>query len=457
MADRKGCAVLGAPWSGSGKTTTTLALAAGLQARGHTVQVFKCGPDYIDGTYHAALTGRPVRNLDLWMGGRNDVRHQAARGMQGADLGLVEGVMGLLDSGAPDGVVASTAEVARTLGAPLLLVIDASRMAESVAAIVHGFHTIEGSPGLLGVIVNRVASPGHYALLEHAIRGRTAVPLLGYIPERPDLTLPERHLGLVPAVERDALSSKMGQWAAATRDTLDWAQLERLMAGAERPEAPPPPAPPSGPPVVVALAQDAAFHFYYAANLELLEACGAEIHPFSPLAGEPIPARARLLYAGGGFPEEFLDQLGRQVEAQGEYRRRIQGGLLTLAECGGYMWLAQSLAHIEGAPVPLVGVVPAAMQLERRLQAIGYRTVAALGGGPWPAGTTFRGHEFHHGRVVSAEAHQAAWHSRSRRGEQEEGVMTPTLVAGFTHLYFPSNPDAIGQLLDRARAGGPEP
>lgn len=451
MADKKGCAVLGAPWSGSGKTTTTLALTAGLKARGHTVQVFKCGPDYIDGTYHAALTGRPVRNLDLWMGGGDDVRQQAARGMQGADMGLVEGVMGLLDSGAPDGVVASTAEVARTLAAPLLLVIDASRMAESVAAIVHGFHTIPGSPGLAGVIVNRVASPGHYALLEHAISGRTGVPLLGYIPERPDLTLPERHLGLVPAIERDALASKMGEWAAATRDTLDWERLRRLMGDARLPRSSPPPAPLSGPPVVVALAQDAAFHFYYAANLELLESYGAEIQPFSPLAGEPIPAEAQLLYAGGGFPEEFLDQLGQQPHAHAAYRRRIEGGLLTLAECGGYMWLAQSLAHVEGEPVPLVGVVPAAMRLERRLQAIGYRTVTARHGGPWPAGTTFRGHEFHHGRVVSAEPHQAAWHSRSRRGEQEEGVVTPNLVAGFTHLYFPSNPAAMGQLLDRAR------
>ena len=454
MASRKGCAVLGAPWSGSGKTTTTLALTAGLRARGHTVQVFKCGPDYIDGTYHAALTGRPVRNLDLWMGGGDDVRQQAARGMRDADVGLVEGVMGLLDSGAPDGVAASTAAVARTLEAPLLLVIDASRMAESVAAIVHGFHTISGSPGLAGVIVNRVASPGHYALLEQAISGRTGVPLLGYIPERPDLTLPERHLGLVPASERGTLASKMGEWAGATRDTLDWERLGRLMGDARLPRSSPPSAPESGPPVVVALAQDAAFHFYYAANLELLEAYGAEIRPFSPLAGEPIPAEAQLLYAGGGFPEEFLDQLGQQPEAHAEYRRRIEGGLLTLAECGGYMWLARSLAHVEGEPVPLVGVVPAAMRLERRLQAIGYRTVTALGGGgPWPAGTRFRGHEFHHGRVVSAEPHQAAWHSRSRRGEQEEGVVTSHVVAGFAHLYFPSNPAAMGQLLDRARTG----
>ena len=453
MASRKGCAVLGAPWSGSGKTTTTLALTAGLRARGRTVQVFKCGPDYIDGTYHAALTGRPVRNLDLWMGGDHDVRQQAARGMRDADVGLVEGVMGLFDSGAPDGVAASTAEVARTLEAPLLLVIDASRMAESVAAIVHGFHTIPGSPGLAGVIVNRVASPGHYALLEQAIRGRTAVPLLGYIPERTDLTLPERHLGLVPAVERDALSGKMGEWAAATRDTLDWDQLERLIAAAGVPAPLPPPALRSGPPVAVALAQDAAFHFYYAANLELLEACGAEILPFSPLAGEPIPAEARLLYAGGGFPEEFLDKLASEPLAQAEYRRRIEAGLLTLAECGGYMWLAQSLAPIEGDPVPLVGVVPAAMRLERRLQAIGYRTVESLDGGLWPGGTTFRGHEFHHGRVVSMGPHQPAWRSRSRRSEQEEGVITPTLVAGFTHLYFPSNPAAVGHLLDRARAG----
>lgn len=457
MAGFRGRLVVAAPWTGSGKTTATLALIAGLKARGLRVQAFKCGPDYIDGTYHAVLTGRPVRNLDLWMGGPDDARQQVARGMQQADIGVVEGVMGLLDSGAPDGVAASTADVARAIGAPVVLVVDASRMAESVAAIVHGFDAVSGAPGIAGVILNRVASAGHRALLEGAIRRHTRVPVLGYLPETAELAMPERHLGLVPAVERQALAARMHRWAGVTQKTIDWDALLAIARGA----APAPTVPDrcdsrhaSHPPVPVALARDRALHFYYPANLELLEELGAVLLPFSPVLGEPIPAEARMLYAGGGFPEMFLGELGRSPAVLAGYRERIQGGLLTLAECGGYMWLAESLAA--GAePVAMVGAVPATMTIEPRLQAIGYRTVSAQPGGPFPAGTTFRGHEFHHGRVVESRAPNAAWQSRSRGGpgsERAEGVLTATLVAGFTHLYLPSNPAAVAALLDQARA-----
>ncbi|MGC8487352.1 MAG: cobyrinate a,c-diamide synthase [Clostridia bacterium] len=454
MAAYRGRIVVAAPWSGSGKTTLTLLLLAGLKARGLRVQSFKVGPDYIDGTYHTALTGRPARNLDLWMGGGpDDVFRQLAAGERDADLSVVEGVMGFFDSGAPDGVDISTAQVARTIRAPVILVVDGSRMAESAAALVYGFVHAPASPGVQGVILNQVAGAGHYQLLERAIRLQTGVPVLGYVPKQADLAIPERHLGLVPAVERQELARRVAQAAQAASETLDWERILHIAGSAPALPRDAAAAPDrAGPPVPVALAQDEAFHFYYAANLELLASLGAEILPFSPLRGDPIPEAARLLYVGGGFPEEFLSRFRELKTAHAGYRARLAGGLMTLAECGGYIWLARSLGVGSGPSVPLVGLVPAVMRLEPRLQAIGYRTVSARDGGPWPAGTIFRGHEFHNSRVVEADPHPAAWSTRSRRGEGTDGFLSETVVAGFTHLYFPSNPDAMASLL--ARAGG---
>lgn len=455
--DRIARLVVGAPWSGSGKTTVTLVLTAGLMERGHRVQSYKVGPDYIDGTYHTALTGRPTRNLDLWMGGTDDVLAQFERGAQGAGIAVVEGVMGLFDSATPDGTSASTAEMARVLRAPLLLVLDGSQMAESAAAIVYGCHRLEGSPGLAGVILNRIASPRHFDLLQAAIAARTGVPVLGYLPARPDLAIPERHLGLVPAAELPLLAERLRGWAEIAADTLDWDRLERL-AG----DVPPLPVRPGASRhpertrhIPVALARDEAFHFYYAANLELLEDFGAELLPFSPLRGEPIPSEARMLYVGGGFPEEFLPRFRELGAVQAGYRRRITGGLLTLAECGGYLWLGQELARARDQDaVPMVGVVPARMRLEPRLQGFGYREITALNGGPWPAGTVFRGHEFHHARVVEAHGGSPAWKLAVRGREVSDGFLTPSLVAGFPHLYFPSHPDAIRALMAQAAGRG---
>jgi cobyrinic acid a,c-diamide synthase len=446
--------VIGAPWSGSGKTTVTAALLAGFQERGLRVQSFKVGPDYIDGTFHTALTGRPFRNLDLWMGGPLDVQRQLVSGIEGADLAVIEGVMGLFDSGAPGDVPASTAEVARGLEAPVILVVDAARMAESVAAVVHGFHTLDDGSRLAGVILNRVASPGHHALLTRAIKRHTGVPVLGYLPDRPDLALPERHLGLVPAVAREDLVDRARAWAAVTRDTLDWEAIRRLAEEAPPVDEPSEPLPGPLPvaPIPVALAYDEAFHFYYTANLEILRALGAELLPFSPLRGEPIPSEARLLYTGGGFPEEFLPEFRALGTAHADYRARIEAGLLTLAECGGYIWLSESLERGAEEAVPLVGVVPRRMRLESRLQGFGYRTALARPGGPWPPGTRFRGHEFHHVRVVGPEIGDgdAAWRVETRTRSGWDGYRAPRLAAGFTHLYFPSNIGAVAHLLQLA-------
>jgi len=200
------------------------------------------------------------------------------------------------------------------------------------------------------------------------------------------------------------------------------------------------------------VARDEAFNFYYRANLELLEDLGAELCAFSPLRGEPIPEDARMLYVGGGFPETFLDRF-RQVEAsRTAYRRRIQAGLLTVAECGGYLWLARSLRGTAGDPVPMLGVVEADMAMTPRLIGFGYRTLEAIGGGPFPAGTRFRGHAFHHAEKVADDIRQPAWIERGRGDlTAVEGALGPTWAAGFLHAYWRSNPGAVATLLDRAR------
>lgn len=200
---------------------------------------------------------------------------------------------------------------------------------------------------------------------------------------------------------------------------------------------------------VVAVAQDAAFHFYYIATLELLTALGGEIRPFSPLAGEPIPSDARLLYVGGGFPELYLDVFRELTTAHAGYRARMAEGLTVFAECGGYLWLSESLAGPDGAAVPMVGAVPVAMRFEDRLQGFGYREATVAPGGPWPANATLRGHAFHYTRPVD-EPRQPAWFTRSRWGRGTDGFSTPRVAAGFTHIYGPSNPDAVAALWHRA-------
>ncbi len=439
--------VIAAPASGSGKTTLTLVVIAGWAARGEVVQPFKVGPDYIDGSLHAVVAGRPVRNLDLWMGGPEDVRRQFGRGMQGADVGVVEGVMGLYDSGAPDNAPNSTADVATALNAPIILVVDASKMAESVAAMVHGFHTVRRDVRLAGVVLNRVAGPRHFDLLAPAIRQSTGVPVLGYLPAEDSWTMPERHLGLVPASEQQDLRRRAAEWAARARATLDWDALDRVADSA--PDFPPLDSPSPLPVgrVPVALARDPAFHFYYTANLEILEDLGAEIIPFSPLHGDPIPSEARLLYAGGGFPEEFLPVFRELAPVHAEYRRRIEEGLPVLAECGGYLWLGRSLAGRDGDPVSMVGVVPADHALGDRLQGFGYRTIRAQEANRLLAGSAFRGHEFHYSRPVSAPPAPPAWRLIGRRGEADDGYATPHVTAGFAHLYLPSNLAAVRRLL----------
>jgi cobyrinic acid a,c-diamide synthase len=441
--------------SGVGKTTVATGLLAALRRAGHRPAGAKVGPDFIDPGYHALASGRPPRNLDAWLCGADVIPALAGRAAVGADVLVVEGVMGLFD-GSADGTPSSTADVARLLDAPVVLVVDASAMSASVAALVHGFATFEpprvaGVPDrpvrLAGVVLNRVGSPAHEVQLREALAplGRPVVGALGHDAR---LTWRDRHLGLVPVAERPAaVGEALDRLAAAVAEQLDLDAVLRL-AGDAPPLAvgpPPLPDPGPGPPVRVAVAAGAAFTFTYTDTLDALVAAGAEPLPFDPMRDEALPEAVDGLIAGGGFPEVYAADLAANRPLLDDVRRRVGDGLPTWAECGGLLWLCRTL---DGTS--MAGVVPADGVMTGRLT-LGYREATAAAQSPiGPAGTLLRGHEFHYSTVEPAGD---ALLFRSRFGERPEGFATPTLLATYLHHHPGGDPSAVARFVDACRAG----
>lgn len=438
--------VIAGTGSGVGKTTAAIGLMAAYRARGLAVKGFKCGPDYIDPTYHAAVTGRISRNLDSWMCGEDAVRDIFAQGCRDADLAIVEGVMGMFDGKDPSSNAGSTAEIAALTDAPVLLVVDCGGMARSAAAIVRGFQTFSSEARLCGVIANRVGSGGHYALIKQAVEQSCGVPVFGYLERDERLEMPERHLGLVPSIERGELQPFFDRLAETVERCIDLDALfaalpnrpyeapGKLFAGLEASSA-------GARDVRIAVAKDEAFHFYYAENLELLEREGAEIVYFSPLRGETVPNHAHGLYLGGGFPEMHAQALSRQTAVSASVREAVERGMPTLAECGGYMYLAEAIETADGARYPMVGLIPGTVKMQSRLAALGYRNVAGMPGnflvGP---DDRARGHEFHYSAITYRQTPQPAYYLEGSRGSREDGYVHGRLAAGYTHLHFASDP-----------------
>jgi len=446
--------VIGGTGSGVGKTTFTLGLMAAFQRRGLNVQGFKVGPDYIDPTYHTAVTGRASRNLDTWMTSCDVMKEIFLRGSAGADLSIIEGVMGYYDGKDPLSNQGSTAEVSMELEAPTLLIVNIGAMARSAAAIVKGFQTLSEGVPVAGVILNRAGSAGHIELCRQAIERECGIPVLGGFTRMDGIEIPERHLGLIPAVERGELAPLFRTLADGIEAHLDLDAILALAQGAPLlPNASGflfgTPQPSS---VKIAVARDAAFNFYYPENLELLEQMGAQLLFFSPLAGETLPQGAQALYIGGGFPEEFAKELAERGDVRASLRAALADGLPTLAECGGYMYLCRSITDRAGAAYEMVGVIPCDVKMQDRLAALGYRDVQGSGEGNFllPAGEQVRGHEFHYSTATVREEHPAAYRTKGLRGEKEEGYANGTLVAGYTHLYFPSNKDVARRFVEMA-------
>ncbi|MEU4222329.1 cobyrinate a,c-diamide synthase [Actinoplanes sp. NPDC026623] len=444
--------VIAAPASGHGKTTVATGLLAAYAARGLKVAPFKVGPDYIDPGYHSLAAGRPGRNLDPVMVGEETIGPLFAHGSAGTDLAVVEGVMGLYDGRTGAGDTGSTAQVASLLGAPVILVVDAAAQGRSVAALVHGFRSF-GTVRLAGVILNRVGSDRHEALLREACE-EVGTPVLGAMRRADAVAAPSRHLGLIPAAERRAEAvASVAALAALAASSVD---LDAVLALAR--SAPPlaatPWSPASGNPApgrpVVAIAGGPAFTFAYAETAELLAGAGAEVVTVDPLRDEALPEHTRALVVGGGFPEVYAAELSANEPLRLAVASLAAVGMPIVAECAGLLWLCRTL---DGKP--MCGVLDAEAEMTPTLT-LGYRDAVALSDSPlFPAGSRITGHEFHRTTVhprsglLLEPAGGAAW---AWRGADPEGFATPTLQASYLHLHWAGNPSIAQRVVTQAAA-----
>ncbi|MBI2526158.1 MAG: cobyrinate a,c-diamide synthase [Candidatus Rokubacteria bacterium] len=445
--------------SGVGKTTITLGILEALRRRGLALQAFKVGPDFIDPAFHALATGRPSLNLDGWMCGREHVLASVVRHAAEADLAVVEGVMGCFDGCEGSRETGSTAEVAKWLGAPALLVVDAQAAARSAAAVVLGFERFDPDLALGGVIFNRVAGPVHRRALLEAVDGACRTPVLGAVPASAGLALPERHLGLVTAAEGGYTPALREGLAALVERHVDLDALVGLARSAiRRPPADRVPGPaeaerlrPPSPHARIAVARDHAFQFYYADNLEALERAGAELAFFSPLTDERLPA-ADGLYIGGGYPEVHA----KALSANTAMRRAVAGfassGRPTYAECGGLMYLAELLEDAGGVAWPMVGVLPAKVRMRPGPLTLGYREVVTTQPSPLgPAGATARGHEFHCSTLEAPPASVKrvyAVQDHAGSGARPEGFLVGAALMSYVHLHWGPSPSMAAAFVD---------
>lgn len=451
MSDRR--LVIAGTGSGVGKTTMTIGIMAALQKKGYTVQGFKCGPDYIDPSYHTAVTGRISRNLDSWMFEHDIVREILNKASQGADISIIEGVMGFFDGKSPLSNKGSTAEISMITESPVLLIVNCASMARSAAAIVKGFQAFATGTNIIGVIANQVGSEGHYKIVKTAIEQECHVPVLGYMKRELDIDIPSRHLGLIPAIERGELDPFFDKLAYLVMETIDIDQLYNLaktnaissqhsgiFENNGRKD------------VCIAVAKDAAFNFYYQENIELLEANGASIEYFSPLKGEELPAHADGLYLGGGFPEEFAKELAEQTSVKRSIQTAIENGLPTLAECGGFMFLTEAIETTNGEKHEMVGVIPGVVKMQTKLAALGYREVTGEEGNfLFNGNLKAKGHEFHYSTFHPEAEVPYAYQTKGMRGIKQEGYMKGNLIAGYTHFHFGSCPEMVANWIKQCK------
>ncbi|ANW20815.1 cobyrinate a,c-diamide synthase [Streptomyces clavuligerus] len=465
--------VIAAPASGSGKTTVATGLMAAFAATGLKVSPHKVGPDYIDPGYHALATGRPGRNLDAYLCGTELMAPLFAHGAAGCDLAVVEGVMGMFDGASGAGELASTAQLAKVLRAPVVLVVDASSQSRSVAALVHGFVSFDPEVRIGGVILNKVATDRHELLLRQALE-EVGMPVLGVVRRRAAVATPSRHLGLVPVAERTA--DAVGSVAAMAELVREGCDLEALLALARSAPGPVGPAwspqspqSPGGSPAavaagrppgsgerpvaggrpVVAVAGGPAFTFSYAEHPELLAACGAEVVTFDPLRDERLPEGTAGIVIGGGFPEVYAPELSANKELRAEVAAFALAGGAVAAECAGLLYLARSLDGL-----PMCGVLEADARMEKRLT-LGYREAVALTDSCLaPAGTRMRGHEFHRTVIEPGAGPAPAW-GMHRPERRVEGFVRQGVHASYLHTHWAAEPGVARRFVDRCARPGP--
>ncbi|SNS94680.1 cobyrinic acid a,c-diamide synthase [Granulicella rosea] len=443
--------------SGVGKTTVTLAILAAARRRGWAAQPFKGGPDFLDTGHHSRIAGRTARNLDTWMLSHEANRDVLRQSAVGADLLVAEGMMGLFDGKSGDSDKGSSAEIAKLLRLPVVLVLDAGKSARSIAAVVLGFESFDPELPLAGVILNRVASENHLRLLRTAIEQRCKTPILGWLPREPAIAIPERHLGLQTAEEAGETETQRAALADLAEKHLDLDRIFKLECGLEL--TPSPSVPARKGQVRIGVARDRAFSFYYEDNLDLLRQHGAAIVPFSPLADAALPPDLDALYLGGGYPELHAAQLSANSAMLASIRSFAAEDGPIYAECGGMIYLSRAISTLDGANYPMTGVLPFAMEMTPKLVRFGYTTVeltrdCLLG----KAGDELRGHSFHYSRIApqSAEPVEMSTSYRvaySLSGKQEfEGFTLRNVLASYIHLHFRTAPGVAEHLVHSIQA-----
>ncbi|MCP4266129.1 MAG: cobyrinate a,c-diamide synthase [Candidatus Brocadiaceae bacterium] len=440
--------------SGVGKTTVTLGIMSALVKRGIKVQGFKAGPDYIDPSHHTFVTGNASRNLDTWMMGESACRELFERSAANADISVIEGVMGLYDGSIDSSGHGSSAHLAKILNTPVILVVNARGVAQSAGAIVMGFKEFDKEIKLAGVIINNVASQSHYDCIKKAIEDSCSITVLGYLKKDKDITIPERHLGLIPSEEQKINSTLYDKLGQMVLETIDTDRLQDIAGSAgifpdynksifiNRN---------SSLNVTLAVARDSAFCFYYQDDIDLFEAMGAKIKLFSPLNDKSLPDGIDGIFMGGGFPELFADRLMKNESMRDSIVEAHKQGTVIYGECGGMMYLLEKLIDCEGRSFKMSGVLSGTSRMENRRQGLGYVIVdTTCDNVICNKGDTFRAHEFHWSKLQDiSDSTMFAYNTRKSNGKRTgvDGICENNVLASYTHIHFSSNPELARSIL----------
>ena len=439
--------------SGVGKTTITLGLMSTLKEKGYKVQGFKAGPDYIDPSHHTAITQKPSRNLDTWLMNRDVCLELFEHALVDSNLAVIEGVMGLYDGCLDGSELGSTAHLAKILNVPAILVMDAKGMSRSAGAVVLGYKYFDRDIKIRGIILNRVKSERHYTSLKESIERNCGIPVLGYMPFHEDITLPERHLGLVPSIEQEFAKSTYQKIGSLLSNTVDVDRLINIATSSE--------GLPSYKKTVfsginerfdfrIAVAVDEAFNFYYQDNLDLLESYGIELSYFSPLYDKYLPADIDGLYIGGGFPELRAAVLAANATMKESIRKAHKNGVVIYGECGGMMYLLEQMVDFKKKTHEMCGILKGTTTMENKRQGLGYITVHALHDNILcKKGETFKGHEFHWSSLHVPEGTPYAYaiSKCDDRKSKMDGISADSVLGSYTHVHFATDPRLIKHFL----------
>ena len=447
--------VVGAVQGRSGKTTFTLGLLKALRTKGYQVQPFKKGPDYIDPSWMTFASGVPCRNLDAFMMQPEQIMQTFVKHSQGMDLSVVEGAMGLFDGLDVEGSN-STAQLAYLIDAPVILVVNCTRITRSVAAIINGVVGFDPRITIGGVILNNVARPSHQNIMLQSIEKYCQVPVLGMLPKSKDIEIPDRHLGLIPAGEQDRLQERVDNLGRLVLENVD---LDALLAvsqqASELPEVPQKPVEiHHADKVRIGVIRDRAFSFYYPENLEALEEAGAELVNIDSMQDKTLPA-VDGLYIGGGFPEVMAAEISQNQGLMQALKEKIEQNLPVYAECGGLMYLSKSII-IEEERFPMVGIWPCSVRMEKKPQGHGYAIQQCLADNPFfDEGTVLHGHEFHNSRLVDLDESQAVFGFLTTRGkgiiEGRDGLVYKNTFASYNHLHAAADENWAASIVRKAR------